>query len=221
MNVIVVGAGGQSRVILGLLSHYSDITVAGIADRTESTLGQAIGSTTIITTWDGVGDWRHRGIEAVVLAIGDNAEREQMYHRTLAMGYQVVGARHPTAIVEQGAYVGQACVLCAGSIICAEARIGDNVLINTGAIVDHECLIGSHAHICPGVRLAGRVSVGERTFLGIGSCVIEKKRIGRDVVVGAGSVVVSDLPDDVVAYGVPARIRKNADLSESPQKTGI
>lgn len=208
LNVIIVGAGGQSRVVLGLLSHDSNITIAGIADRTETTLGQAIGGIPIITTWEGLLDQRQRGIDAVVLAIGDNVEREQIYRRMLAMGYPVIGARHPTAIVEHGAFVGEACVLCAGSIICADARIGDNVLINTGAIVDHECVVGSHAHICPGVRLAGRVSVGERTFLGIGSCVVDKKCIGRDVVVGAGSVVVSDLPDDVVAYGVPARVRR-------------
>jgi UDP-perosamine 4-acetyltransferase len=208
LNVIVVGAGGHAHVILGILSHFPDVAVAGIADRSEATVGETISGRSIITTWDALPDWRQRGIDAVVLALGDNAEREEMYNRTLAAGYRVLGARHPTAIVERGASIGDASVLCAGSIICAEAFIGDDVLINTGAIVDHECKIGSHAHIGPGVRLAGRVTVGERTFVGMGSCVIEKKRIGRDVVVGAGSVVVSDLPDGVVAHGVPARVSR-------------
>jgi sugar O-acyltransferase (sialic acid O-acetyltransferase NeuD family) len=208
MKVVVAGAGGQARVVLGILSHYPDIEVAGVADRTSSTIGQTVGKASIVACWDELPDWRKRGIDAIVLALGDNAERQLMYNQVLQMGYEVLGIRHPTSIVERGASVGPASILCAGSIICSDAEIRENVIINTGSIVEHECKIASHAHIGPGVRIGGRVSVGERSFLGIGSCVIEKKRIGRDVILGAGSVVLCDLPDDAVAYGVPARIRE-------------
>jgi acetyltransferase-like isoleucine patch superfamily enzyme len=41
-------------------------------------------------------------------------------------------------------------------------------------------------------------------------------RIGRDVVVGAGAVVTEDLPDGVVAVGVPARVVRKRDPSPTP-----
>ena len=56
-----------------------------------------------------------------------------------------------------------------------------------------------------GVNLAGNVNIGPKSWIGIGSCVIENIKIGREVIVGAGSTVVNDLPDNVKAYGCPAR----------------
>jgi len=71
--------------------------------------------------------------------------------------------------------------------------------------VDHDCEIEDFVHIAPGVHLAGGVLVGEGSLLGIGSSVIPYKRIGRWTIVGAGGVVVNDIPDCVTVVGVPAR----------------
>ena len=66
--------------------------------------------------------------------------------------------------------------------------------------------LGDGVHICPGAHLAGEVSVGSRSWIGIGSSVIQQVHIGSDVIVGAGAVVLRDLPNNVTAAGVPARI---------------
>ncbi len=79
---------------------------------------------------------------------------------------------------------------------------------NTNAAVDHDCLIGDYAHVGPGVSLAGNVTVGEGAFLGIGSVAIMGSTIGRWSTVGAGAAVVHDIPDNVTAVGLPARIIK-------------
>ena len=94
----------------------------------------------------------------------------------------------------------------AGAVINPGSQIGQSVIINTSASVDHECVIADAAHICPGVHLAGRVQVGAATHVGIGTTVIERINIGSGSFIGAGSVVVDDIPDGVVAYGVPARV---------------
>jgi len=60
-------------------------------------------------------------------------------------------------------------------------------------------------HVGPGARLAGNVSVYEGAFLGIGSCVVPGCRIGEWATVGAGGVVVGEIPEGVVAKGIPAR----------------
>jgi UDP-perosamine 4-acetyltransferase len=72
--------------------------------------------------------------------------------------------------------------------------------------VDHDCLIETGAHIGPGSALAGNVEVGREAFLGAGTCVVPGVRIGCRAIIGAGSVVIRDIPDDVTAMGVPARI---------------
>lgn len=207
-KVIIVGAGGHARVIAGILALEPAVTVIGVADRDATHMGERIGATSIVTTIDDIGDWRRRDANAVALALGDNRERAELFSRLERDGWDIVAARHPTALVESGVKMGRGCVLCARSVIGVESRVGNDVIVNTGAIVDHEARIEDHAHIGPGVVLAGRIGVGSLTFVGAGSTVRDKVQIGRDSVIGCGSVVVSDIPAAVVAYGVPARVRR-------------
>jgi acetyltransferase-like isoleucine patch superfamily enzyme len=71
---------------------------------------------------------------------------------------------------------------------------------------------GGHAFDQQGVpvieqeRTSRGIALGENVWLGTGVKVLDGVKVGRDVVVGAGAVVTSDLPDGVVAAGVPARV---------------
>jgi acetyltransferase-like isoleucine patch superfamily enzyme len=51
----------------------------------------------------------------------------------------------------------------------------------------------------------GRIEVGEESFIGARSVIMPGVKIGRNCVVGAGSVVTKDIPDETVVCGVPAR----------------
>jgi acetyltransferase-like isoleucine patch superfamily enzyme len=93
-----------------------------------------------------------------------------------------------------------------GAVVNSAARSGANVIVNSGAIVEHERVLEDHSHVAPGARLGSAVTVGEGAHVGIGTCVRQCIRIGRNSVVGAGAAVVSDVPDDTVAVGVPARL---------------
>jgi acetyltransferase-like isoleucine patch superfamily enzyme len=91
-------------------------------------------------------------------------------------------------------------------VINPVAQIGENVIVNICASVYHDCVIDDGAHIAPGAHLAARVHVGRGSWVGIGSVVKEGVRIGKATVIGAGSLVLNDLPDDAVADGSPARL---------------
>ena len=67
------------------------------------------------------------------------------------------------------------------------------------------------AHVCPGARLGGFVVVKETAWIGLGTTVRDRVTIGRGTVVGAGSLVLRDLPDGVVAYGTPAAIARTVE----------
>jgi acetyltransferase-like isoleucine patch superfamily enzyme len=76
---------------------------------------------------------------------------------------------------------------------------------------------GGHEFDRPGVPVVEQaprskgIALGENVWLGAGVKVMDGVRIGRDVVVGAGAVVTEDLPDGVVAVGVPARVVRRRD----------
>jgi acetyltransferase EpsM len=97
-------------------------------------------------------------------------------------------------------------MISAGAIVSPGAELGRGVLLNTKASVDHDSRVGDFAHVSLGATVGARCVVGEETLVAPGATVASGCRIGARTVVGAGSVVVRDLPDDVVAWGAPARV---------------
>jgi sugar O-acyltransferase (sialic acid O-acetyltransferase NeuD family) len=147
-----------------------------------------------------------RGISKLIFGFGDCRARLELAELVRAKGLQIATVVHPRACVATDVLIGSGTVILAGAIVNPAAHIGENVIVNTSASIDHECVIDDGAHICPGVHLGGKVSVGRMTWVGIGAAVRDHVNIGAGTVVGAGAVVVEDIPDGVIAYGIPARV---------------
>lgn len=142
----------------------------------------------------------------IVVGIGENTVRRRVFEALRARGAVFATVVHPTAIVARDVTIGVGAVVFAGAIINVGSTIGENAIVNTGARLDHDNVLGAHAHVSPGVTTGGEVTIGEGTHLAVGVSVRNRVQIGAWSVVGVGAAVVSDLPDGIVAYGVPARI---------------
>jgi sugar O-acyltransferase (sialic acid O-acetyltransferase NeuD family) len=198
-SLIVQGAGGHAKVVLdcALAQGY---TVECFYDPTSSK-----------TTFYGIPvrkeyqreDFPHA---QVVIAIGDNAVRKRM---SGVMFHPFGNIIHPSAMLSPHATVGQGNMIFHGVIVQAGAMISSHVILNTRAQIDHDCVVADFVHVGPGCVLTGNIHVGEGSFLGAGSTVIPGKKIGAWSIVGAGSVVIDDVPDNVVVVGNPARVIKN------------
>ncbi|TKS60316.1 MAG: sugar O-acetyltransferase [Nitrospira sp.] len=208
-RVVIVGAGGQARVLLSLLRRLGDHEVVGILDRDEAHLGEVIEGVSIIGVFSDLESLEKRRIHYVALALGDNHERFELGCQIITHRLTALTLIHPTALIEPDVRIGAGSVVCAGAILSTGVTVDEGVIINTGAIIDHETRIARYAHIGPGSCVAGRVKVGERTFVGVGSRIIDNIEIGSDSIIGAGSVVIETIPSNVVAYGVPAKIHRH------------
>ena len=80
--------------------------------------------------------------------------------------------------------------------------IGNNVTLTGVTVLAHD----ASTQIPLGVSKVGRVIIGDEVFVGHGSIILPNTRIGNRVVIGAGSVVARDIPDNCVAAGNPVRI---------------
>jgi maltose O-acetyltransferase len=110
------------------------------------------------------------------------------------------------SLKRRGLVVGSGLSLMRGATIdpshCWHITIGDDVtLARNVLILAHDASTKSRL----GYTRIGKVDIGDRVFIGAASIVLPGVRIGSDVVIGAGSVVGSDIPDGMVAYGSPAR----------------
>ena len=101
--------------------------------------------------------------------------------------------------------------------ICFKAQIGRGLQVlhpTLGVVVHGDAIVGQDCILCGGNSLGvrkpmrrGELILGDQVMLGINACVLGPARVGHHVNIGAGAVVVNDLPDNSVAVGVPARAR--------------
>lgn len=101
--------------------------------------------------------------------------------------------------------------------------LGDNVYITAGVqFVTHDggTLILRKEH--PDLEWTAPIVVGDDVYIGIRSIILPGVTIGNRCVIGAGSVVARDIPDNTVAAGVPARpIRSTDDYLERLQAKSL
>lgn len=147
---------------------------------------------------------------AIVIAIGDGQARQIIADKILNLIASPFFPTliHPGATISSRATLGEGIQICAQSTIQARASIADHVIINVACSISHDCTIGPFATLAPGVRLAGNVTVTSHATLGIGAVAIPGVHIGQGSIIGAGTVLIRDVPSACTVAGNPAtRIR--------------
>lgn len=91
---------------------------------------------------------------------------------------------------------------------CWLITIGNNVTFGP-----HVQVLAHDASTCNtnGYAKIGRVKIGNNVFIGAGSIVLPNVEIGNNVIIGAGSVVTHSIPENSVAVGNPARVISTVD----------
>ena len=208
-KIVVFGAGGHAKVVLDVLERTGRYTVVGLLDNSRKLHGTTRWGQKVLGGQEQFSALLAKRITRLIVALGDNRDRQSVYEKAVKAGFELVSAIHPSVQLGRGVVIGPGSLLVAGTVVNADAEIGANVIVNTGATVDHDCRIGSHAHLSPGVHLAGGVTVGELAHIGIGAVVLPCLTVGRASIVGAGAVVLENVPDGVVVAGHPARVIRN------------
>jgi len=192
------GASGHGKVIKDIL-HANGVKVQAFVDDNPN-VNECAGRPVLHDA---------TGLSPMIVSIGVNRIRQKVVEKLMALNKDISfpTAIHPSAVVSPSAKIGEGTVVMAGAVINAEVVIGKHCIVNTGSTIDHECMIGDYCHIAPGVNISGDTHVGEGTWVGVGSCVIQGIHIGKDCMIGAGSVVVRDIPNNMVAFGNPCKVK--------------
>lgn len=198
---LIIGAGGHAKVVLDALRCERGAAFGcRLADDDMSLSGKKLMGITIMTP---VSPALHPGC-ACHIAIGNNAIRERVAQDCLKAGMTYEAVKHPRSICAGSASIASGCFVAAGAVVSAEARIAEGCIVNHGAVVDHDCVLDSFCHVAPNATLGGGVRIGKRVLIGSGANILPGVSIADDCIVGAGAVVLHDLPAGSTYAGVPA-----------------
>jgi sugar O-acyltransferase (sialic acid O-acetyltransferase NeuD family) len=132
--------------------------------------------------------------------------RLRLSRKLEAMGLAPVSPIHPTAFISETVEVGKGLQTYPGPVVNDFARISDYCILGSNCSLDHDSVIGNGVTVMGAAAIAGEVIVGDHSTIATNATVLPGIRIGRNTIIGAGAVVTKDIPDNVVAVGVPARV---------------
>jgi sugar O-acyltransferase (sialic acid O-acetyltransferase NeuD family) len=209
MKIAIVGAGGHGGAVFDCLSvvHGTTLEASFYDDAPErrSVFGVPITGPVSLLVAD-------ESSQLVFVAIGDNRRRQEVTRLLAKAGKSFGTILHPFTAISPRATIGDGTIAVAGTIVNAGARVGDGVILNTHSSVGHDCVVEDFAQVAPGVNLGGGSAIEEGAFLGIGAKVAPLVSVGAWAVVGAGSVVLEDLPPRSFAYGAPAKVIRSIEI---------
>ena len=205
-GLVIYGAGGHALVVAEIVEEALGCDIVGFVDDDPALQDQSVGGYPVLGNGSILRGLLARGIGQCIIAIGNNSIRRKLALSIGGLGFELPTVIHPSAQISNRSIIGEGSVVEACAVIKTGARIGRLAIINSCTSVGPDAILGEAVQISPKACIADGVKIGDGTQVGIGACVLPGVRIGADTIVGAGAAVMRDLPDGVVAVGVPARI---------------
>lgn len=143
-----------------------------------------------------------------VCVIGNPKIKAKVVQYLKTNGAKFASGIHPSVIISETSTVGEGTVITAGNILTTNIKVGNHIIINLACTVGHYSIIGDYSTINPGINISGDVVLGEGVLLGTNSTILEKMKVGDYSIIGAGAVVTKEIPPNVTAVGIPAKIIK-------------
>jgi sugar O-acyltransferase (sialic acid O-acetyltransferase NeuD family) len=182
---------GEPHPVIGLVDDH-DIDLRRFRDRGVGQIGT-------------IEDLSRIDATHYLIAKGWPLARRDLLRHAEASGLQPATLIHPRAYLPSGVSVGEGTVVLAGVVISELASIGRHAYISHGVLLGHDCIVEDFVSVMPGASVSGDTVLRQACVVGSNATVLQGKTVGFEATVGAGSVVLKDVPDGVTAVGVPAK----------------
>jgi sugar O-acyltransferase (sialic acid O-acetyltransferase NeuD family) len=208
-NIIIIGSGGLSLEIVDLIDSINKINeqykIVGLLDDNKTTY--EISKYPILGTTSDISRYSNYSF---VIAIANPKIREEFFHRLEGFKLKTPNLIHPKSEISKYAFIekNSGIIINYQAQISALARIEKGVIIDSYSYIGHETSFNQFVTVYPGCQISGKCLIQSNSEIGLGSKIIQGLKIGKHTLIGAGSVVVKDIPGGKVAYGTPCEVIK-------------
>jgi sugar O-acyltransferase (sialic acid O-acetyltransferase NeuD family) len=205
-NLVVFGASGFGREVAWLVEELNEKfmtwNLLGFLDDDQKLHGEIINGLTVL---GGIEWFNNKEDIYYVCAIGNPKIREQVVNKCLKYNIKPATLIHPNVLMSKFNSIGEGSIICASNIITVNVTIGRYVIINLDCTIGHDAILNDFCTLYPSVNVSGNTYISRCCEMGTGSQIIQGKKIGVNSIIGAGAVVVKDVPDNCTAVGIPAK----------------
>lgn len=198
-ELIIIGAGSLGIMTLDAaleMNCYEKIYFIDDSKKDELIHGyKVIGGMEMLTALDINTD--------CIIAIANNKIRKNIAEKHTLNYINII---HPMVSKSRFSKLGVGNIILSNTSIDPETVIENHVIINKNNSLGHNVTMKSYTQASPGCNLGGEINEG--TFIGLGGIVLPEIIVGSWSTIGAGTVVTKDIPNNVTAVGVPAKIIK-------------
>ena len=210
-KVVIFGAGGFARETLWVFRDANEENkeweILGFIDEKEENHGKVLCDLPILGGFEWFVDNKYNDVFAIC-AVGSPQIKKKMVEKANDIRLKFCSVIHPSAKMSKYIDVGKGTIITAGNILTTQIKIGNHVIINLDCTIGHDSIIEDYCTILPGCHISGNVHLREGVDLGTGAVIVQEVTIGAWTIIGAGAVVVKDIPSNVTAVGIPAKVIK-------------
>lgn len=203
-DIVIIGASGFGREVAWIIERINRVrptwNLLGFIDDNESIIGTKINGYDVLCSTKDICKFKN---SYFVCAIGSSKSRKHIIETIGNLNYATL--IDPSVELSGLIEVGEGTIICAHTILTVNIIIGKHVIINLDCTVGHDAVLEDFVTVYPSVNISGNSKYGECVELGTGSQIIQGKSVGKGTIVGAGSVVVKDLPEECTAVGAPCK----------------
>lgn len=207
-DLIIFGASGFGREVAWLVERINKVNptwkLLGFMDDNLEIQNKEINGYRVLGTTNDIDKYPNAYF---VCAVGASKIREKIISKMKMINPDVLFGTVIDPTVEKSDYVsiGEGSIICAHTIITTNISIGNHVIINLDCTIGHDAVLEDFVTLYPSVNVSGMTNIGYGVELGTGMQIIQGKTVGEYSIIGAGAVVVKDIPSNCTAVGSPAK----------------
>ena len=212
MKSIIIGAGTYGEVYLAYLQD-AGVDIVGFLDDDPKYEGQTVRGIPVMGPISLLHTLKESdGIGAVYCPMGNNKLRVKFLSLAQELGYETPNYIHPSVIISPHVTIGKGVYILLGTTIMPHTVIKDFVMISMGVHLAHHNVLEEGVFLSTGCNFGASIHAHKYAYCGISSTIMTgMHELGEGCLIGAGAVVIKDVPDLAVMAGVPAKVLRIKD----------